>query len=780
MPTASRTVTINGVLELPCCPDTGSDHTIISQFHWSRLLDVDSSVLQLPLDSPVDILTYGAHSVVAKTKAKLHVLIHTAAGPVQSAEAVPCLVAETEDDEFIIGRDLLGALGIDVDRQLEQLAVHGEDKTSGDPFDLEADEPPVLPDRVVTDAEVRAAVEVLVDRALEHGFPPDKEGTEPCKCKPRKYPPHIRQFLRDFNKQLVDLGWVYENPTSRWASPVLPVKKSQELMGLRQTTDYREVNSKTEFMAAVMPILSLVMANARGKQHFGLFDFIKGFWQLPLAEFCQEWLSYMTDEKIFTPRRVPQGCADAVIHFQKTMEKCFATLLYKHLLVWIDDLLLYADDIDTYLDKLAEFFELLNEFGLKLSVKKFSLYQKEVKWCGKIIDANGVGHDPARIDSLRAMPHPTLTKTRRTKRAAAGISIELDVVEKAAFDKVKEMLASAATLSVPDDTATTCLLTDASDMGWVVITTQVRNFDIKTPVQDQQHSLLECPSGTFTGSQLNWTVIEKEAFPIAHACDKLDYLLLRPQGFRMFCDHRNLIHVFAPDASVNKPVRGKLLRWSMKLMKFNYIIELIAGPHNVWADMVSRWAGNHILSVTAIKRLRADAAHQETVVRTVPPSTPPLRPLHEENFIWPTLVELSSTQALYEPPAGAVPSTDGVLRIHNRVWIPEKANALIQRLYLIAHCGSQGHRGGAAMTEHLRRLFAIKHLHSLVSTFVRLCRLCLHSNGGETIPRPWGETIEYSKRNDVLYFDYLSMGESFGDSKYLLVPKDHASYYCEL
>ncbi|GMF50219.1 unnamed protein product [Phytophthora fragariaefolia] len=272
-------------------------------------------------------------------------------------------------------------------------------------------------------------------------------------------------------------------------------------MDLRQTTDYREVNSKTEVMAAVMPILSMVMENARGKQHFGLFDLMKGFSQLPLAEFCQEWLSYMTDEKIFTPRWVPQGCADAAIHFQKTMEKCFTTLLYKHLPVWIDDLLLCAEDIDTYLDKLAESFELLNEFGLKLSVKKSSLYQKEVKWCGKIIDANGVCHDPARIDSLREIPYPStagelrqficainwmreslidyarhvaplhnklgeaLAKTRRTKRAAAGILIELDAVEKAAFDNVKHILASAVTLSFPDNTATTCLLADVSDMG---------------------------------------------------------------------------------------------------------------------------------------------------------------------------------------------------------------------------------------------------------------------------------------------------------------------------
>ncbi|OWZ20110.1 LOW QUALITY PROTEIN: hypothetical protein PHMEG_0005519 [Phytophthora megakarya] len=677
MPSTSRTVTINEILDLPCCPDT------------------------------VHSLAYGSHLVVTTKKVLLHVLIHTAAGPVQPAEAVLCLIMGVDDDEFIIGRDLLSSLGIDVDRQLEQLASHADDETSGDPFELEADELPANPNHVASDEEVCAAVEVLIERALKHGFSVDKvdklrvivhmydvwrlelrddpptrvpplkvrlkEGAQPCKCKPRKYPPHVRQFLREFNTMLEGLGWIYDNPTSRWASPVLPVKMSQELMNMRQTTDYREFNLRTDIMGAVMSILSLVMENARGKQHFGLFDFIKGFWQLPLAEFCQEWLSYMTDEKIYTPRRVPQGCGDAAIYFQKTMEKCFATLLYKYLLVWIDDLLLYADDIDTYLDKLKELFSLLDKFDLKLSVKN---QPQEVKWCGKIIDANGVRHDPTRIEALRAIPYPSsagglqqflcavnwmreslinyarqvsplrrkldeaLAKTRRTKRAAAGISIELSGDENATFDNVKKMLESAATLAFPDDSATTCLLTDASDVAWALIVTQVKGYNLK-------HQLVECLSWSFTGSQLNWTVIEKEVFPIALACDKLDYLL-RPQGFRLFCDHRNLIHVFAPDEHVKKHVKGKLLRWALKLMNYNYVIEHIAGPQNVWADMISRWAGNRTTTAAMIKRVRSTplVAQPEQQPEVVEHSISMLRLLDDSNFVWPTFAEIELVQSV--------------------------------------------------------------------------------------------------------------------------------------
>jgi hypothetical protein len=283
----------------------------------------------------------------------------------------------------------------------------------------------------------------------------------------------------------------------------------------------------------------------------------------------------------------------------------------------------------------------------------------------------------------------------------------LNQEERDAFDKVKEALATSATLAFPDDTATTCLFTDASDIGWAAIVTQVKGYDVKRPATEQQHRLIQCMSGTFTGSQLNWTVIEKEAFPIVLACEKMDYLLLRPQQFRMFCDHRNLIHVFAPHESVKKHIKGKLLRWAMKLMNFRYIVEHVPGPDNVWADMISRWAGNHAPVVT-VKRIKA--------VRQQPtPSRPRLRPLNDDGFVWPTLDELTTVQAQYDPPTGAATAANGTITPNDRIWVPSEATELIQRLCIIAHCGAQGHRDQKAMIAHLQRLFVIDHLTATVS-----------------------------------------------------------------
>ncbi|OWY97114.1 LOW QUALITY PROTEIN: hypothetical protein PHMEG_00032441 [Phytophthora megakarya] len=195
------------------------------------------------------------------------------------------------------------------------------------------------------------------------------------------------------------------------------------------------------------------------------------------------------------------------------------------------------------------------------------------------------------VDPLQQRLDASLKGGKRTKRVAAGISVTLTDTKRVAFGKIKELLATSTTIAPPDDPATTIVCSDASDCGWSVIAFQVVDYNATLLVVTQQHKLLTCLSGTFKGSQLNWTVIEKKAYPIVVACEKLDNLLIRPKPFRLFCNHRNLIHVFAPHVSIRKHIRGKLLRWALKLMPPQYVIEHFNGEANVWADMLSRWAG---------------------------------------------------------------------------------------------------------------------------------------------------------------------------------------------
>lgn len=140
-----------------------------------------------------------------------------------------------------------------------------------------------------------------------------------------------------------------------------------------------------------------------------------------------------------------------------------------------------------------------------------------------------------------------------------------------------------------------------------------------------------CKSGCFRCAQLNWSVIEKEGYLIVRACADLSYLLQRATGFRLFCDHANLIKVFSPVEEVKQHVRSKLLRWSMQLVGQRYTIEHIPGSDNVWADLVSRWSPRQQLAVKT--------------VRTRSPVGPSmLRPLQDPNFQWPSTAAVRAEQ----------------------------------------------------------------------------------------------------------------------------------------
>ncbi|ETO84282.1 hypothetical protein F444_01796, partial [Phytophthora nicotianae P1976] len=66
--------------------------------------------------------------------------------------------------------DVLTTLGIDVDRQLEQLV--GSDTADEDPVNCNDD----FEIGVEGDSEVRVAVEELADKAIDNGFPRERRG----------------------------------------------------------------------------------------------------------------------------------------------------------------------------------------------------------------------------------------------------------------------------------------------------------------------------------------------------------------------------------------------------------------------------------------------------------------------------------------------------------------------------------------------------------------------------------------------------------------------------
>ncbi|GMF36000.1 unnamed protein product [Phytophthora fragariaefolia] len=363
----------------------------------------------------------------------------------------------------------------------------------------------------------------------------------------------------------------------------------------------------------------------------------------------------------------------------------------------------------------------------------------------------------------------------RRKSRLAGVELTWTKDDESAFLVVLKLLSNSSKMLFPDRDAHVCLFSDASASGRAVVLTQVREWSTDTPVEEQHQEMLVCRGETFTKSQVNWSVVKKEGYPIARTYGDLEYLLDREKGFHIYCDYSNLIQSFALGREVKQHVKGKLQHWAMRITGCRYIIEHIPGEHNLWADIVSRWGHPPADPATAsITRVHHVTTHSESAV-----SRP--RPLEDASFNWSTTDEVKVVQGHCKkdmPPGASI--VEGLTTIDGKIWIPSTSHSLLLRLFIAAHCCVQGHRGEHVMVEQLSARFATKNLAAKVAKFVRECLLCKHVKGGKIIRRAWTTDREVSMRNERLHMDYLFLRDTYGATKYVLVLKDKLTHFCEL
>ncbi|OWZ11485.1 hypothetical protein PHMEG_00015487 [Phytophthora megakarya] len=263
------------------------------------------------------------------------------------------------------------------------------------------------------------------------------------------------------------------------------------------------------------------------------------------------------------------------------------------------------------------------------------------------------------------------------------------------------------------------MFSDASLTGYVLVLTQVLNWQDGAPVEEQQHELLICRGGLFKNAQKNWSIVEKEGYPIVKACG-------RTLHARRTTHQRKAV-VLGVEASG---------------------LSVCDSSHS-WRDQP---LGGYNFSLGPAAP--SDASEPLAVCQVTTRSAqilPELRPLQSDQFAWPTRAEIIRVQQQYhgDAPGSAVATDDGF--------------EVLKRLFVVAHCGIQGHRGVNVMVELLDRRFVLLNAR-------QICLLCKHVKGGQVIQRIWTMDRPVAKRNECLHLDYLYLGDSY----------DKLTHYCEL
>ncbi len=615
----------------------------------------------------------------------------------------------------------------------------------------------------------------------------------------RRYSETQRQFMHDEVAELVERGLaVRVSSPAAVSSPVVLARKQDGTW--RMCVDLRQVNSVTKPLPFPIPRFEEIVQHLRSAKFFASFDMLKGYWQFPLDPDSRKYFTFSTHEGLYEPTRVPMGAKNAVRHFQSVMMEILEPLLYRRVLVYLDDLLVHGETEAQLLEAIEQVFACLDAVGIKLHPKKCVMWSKEVEWCGHVISGTGVKIQPQRIDALCQLPAPStaaelqqflaavnwtrlhlpefakvaaplqdllngaLHGSSRTKKTAGKIPLRWTTEHDGAFADVKKLLTSAVELAHPNPDFDFCLFTDASETHWGAMLTQVPpGLRFEKPIAQLPHLPLAVLSGAFKGAALRWSTIDKEAFAIKEACLRLDYLLQRTRGFTIYTDHKNLRYIFDQHglASQSKSLAARLERWSLLLRAFTFDIEHIAGDANVWADLLSRWGSVKSCDVSV------NVFVKEDVLGAM------------DNSLFPTLEEIRQAQSTAKVPTGATRNQDGLECVNGGVWVPEEKDLRI-RICVVGHAGG-GHRGLGTTQSAIEKLFWWETLSEDVASFVGNCIYCVKLKDRSLIPRPLGTQIRAAKRNEVLHFDFLKMPLSEPEGlQYVLVLKDDFSQFVEL
>jgi len=123
----------------------------------------------------------------------------------------------------------------------------------------------------------------------------------------------------------------------------------------------------------------------------------------------------------------------------------------------------------------------------------------------------------------------------------------------------------------------------------------------------------------------------------------------------------------------------------MALSAFEYEPLHIEGERSELPDALSRWA-----VFTGSESSQGHPAQRTSVPRQIESrlSVVTVRPLQQEDFVWPTYDEIRAIQQSHPQERGTALSFDeerGISVVDGKIWVPKEAHELEVRLMVIAH-----------------------------------------------------------------------------------------------
>ena len=570
---------------------------------------------------------------------------------------------------------------------------------------------------------------------------------------------------------------------TKWCSGMVSVPKPSG--AIRICVDLTQLNKAVEREVHPMASVDESLAKLGRGTIFTKLDANSGFWQLPLDEESKLLTTFITPFGRFCFNRLPFGITSAPEIFQRTMSGILEGL--EGVICHMDDVLIHGATVAEHDNRVRAVLQRFLEAGLTLNHKcEFS--QETVKFLGHIVDTTGVKIDPDKTRAIREFPAPkTITELQRFLGMVNQVGKFLpnfavvneplrallkkdngwcwDEPQQRAFEQIKRMLTDfTEVLAHYDPSLPTVIAADASSTGMGAILLQTQKDGHRRPVCYASRSLTE--------TEQRYAVIEKEALAATWACEKFnDYAL--GMSFKIETDHKPLVALLNTKELSKLPPR--VLRFRLRLMRYDATTEYVPGKLQVTADALSRApVANPKPEDVELNELTEAFASSSTL--TLPATDRRLEEIKDAQRLdeecalirdycekgWPDYVPHNPIIKQYYEQRGHLSVIDDLLLYDERIVIPRVLRLdILERLH-------QGHLGITKCRAKARHSVWWPGLSKSVEEMISRCTTCaIHSQETKeplmtsSFPtRPWErlgmDLFEYQGKMFLIVVDYYS------------------------
>ena len=627
-------------LRIPLLIDTGANTSIIPK-HFSSGIDNTN---------PTRLNGFGGMAITSPGTCSLQ--LDLGFGPLP---AHPFQVADVELDYAIIGIDFMRANNLELKLNPEKLVQSNSGKfartvhfskqewkvkefweekflrrfpssrkeLTGGSGQPSSDSPPQMSDATAKCWELLRQFPSITKvpdyhEPVKHSYVLDIETTSdfrPISCKPRRASPAEVEATRATFDDLVKRGAMIR-ASSTCVSPVTCAKKKDG--GTRVCVDYTTLNKFSVKLNFPLPLISSLPSRLTPHhKYFSVLDLTEAYHSLPMTPRASRLSAIITQDGVFQPLRCPFGLTSAPMKFVELISEVIRGL-EKFVFSYVDDFIVFSESIDEHLIHLRALFQRFQDYGLVLKTKKCFLAQKNVRFLGFDISAEGIKPVSSRVEAIVNMKPPTsLKEVRRFLGSLNYYRIYLPQIaktlaplqallkgkrkrrlekwgpeEQCAFDKAIKCLSDATFLAHEDPEAPLILTTDASG--------QFVGGVLEQKISQNEHATKPL---AFFSKALSPTAKVRSVF---YRELKGVYLSLRNFRHRVRgrelmirTDHQSIVRAISNDKGNHSPEEIKFISY---IKEYSPTMIHIKGSENPVADMLSRPFGtlSHTTAINSI------------------------------------------------------------------------------------------------------------------------------------------------------------------------------------